>query len=56
MKFFEYKNLPDSLKKISKSICELAMEMDNILPDCEQKTAGLQKLLEAKDCLVRANL
>jgi hypothetical protein len=29
---------------------------ENTLPDSAEKTAGLRKLLEAKDCLVRAAL
>lgn len=30
--------------------------MDELLPDGPEKTAGLRKLLEAKDCFVRAAL
>jgi hypothetical protein len=30
--------------------------MENTLPDGPEKTTGLRKLLEAKDCFVRANL
>ena len=56
MKFFAYAHLPESLQKISKPIGQLAEEMDQILPNSAEKTAGLRKLLEAKDCLVRANL
>ena len=56
MKFFEYKHLPEHLQKVSKPICELAGEMDIDLPDGPEKTVGLRKLLEAKDCFVRAAL
>ena len=56
IKFFEYKHLPDELQKVSKSICDLAHEMNSILPDNDEKKTGLRKLLEAKDCFVRANL
>jgi hypothetical protein len=55
MKYFEYKHLPDHLQKISKPIGELAAQMDT-LPDCAEKSAGLRKLLEAKDCFVRTAL
>ena len=55
MKYFEYSHLPANLQKISAPICELAKEMNNNLPDCAEKSAGLRKLLEAKDCLVRAS-
>jgi hypothetical protein len=56
LKFFEYAHLPEHLRVVSKPIGELAMLMDGKLPDCAEKTAGLRKLLEAKDCLVRAGL
>ncbi|MCK5604554.1 hypothetical protein KAR91_21880 [Candidatus Pacearchaeota archaeon] len=56
MKFFEYTHLPKHLQKMSKPICELAKEIDKTLPNNEEKAAGLRKLLEAKDCFVRANL
>ena len=56
MKNFEYKHLPPHLQEVSKPIGELATLMDESLPDGEEKSAGLRKLLEAKDCLVRAKL
>lgn len=56
MKFFEYKHLPVALQAISMNICEAARDMDKILPDGPEKSAGLRKLLEAKDCFVRASL
>lgn len=56
MKYFEYKHLPDKLQEVSKPTCELAQLMEDTLPDGPEKSAGLRKLLEAKDCLVRAAL
>lgn len=56
MKYFEYSHLPANLQEVSKPISCLAKEMDEVLPDCAEKSAGLRKLLEAKDCLVRARL
>jgi peptidoglycan hydrolase-like protein with peptidoglycan-binding domain len=44
------------LQSISASVGELAAEMDDVLPDGPEKSAGLRKLLEAKDCFVRAAL
>ncbi|MEM8271221.1 hypothetical protein Q4R99_19595 [Morganella morganii] len=41
---------------MSKPIGDLAEQMDEQLPDGAEKSAGLRKLLEAKDCLVRAKL
>lgn len=55
LKFFKYEHLPERLKPVSKACCELATKMDE-LPESAEKTAGLRKLLEAKDCFVRAQL
>ncbi len=56
LRYFPYKHLPEHLQSVSKPLGELAVLMDNILPDGAEKAAGLRKLLEAKDCFVRANL
>ncbi len=56
MKHFVYKHLPPDLQSVSKSICETAKEMDAWLPNGPEKSAGMRKLLEAKDCFVRARL
>jgi hypothetical protein len=56
LQYFEYAHLPAKLQEVSKPIGELAKLMDESLPDSAEKSAGLRKLLEAKDCLVRAKL
>lgn len=56
MKFFEFEHLPDHLQRISKPFCEVAGWMDRTLPNGPEKSAGLRKLLEAKDCAVRSAL
>lgn len=56
IKYFEYAHLPERLQAVSKPIGDLAKQMDESLPDGTEKSAGLRKLLEAKDCLVRASL
>lgn len=56
MKFFEYAHLPPHLQFVSAAVGELAKHMDAELPDGAEKSAGLRKLLEAKDCFVRAKL
>ncbi len=56
MKYFAFSHLPAHLQGISKPLCELAEAMDAELPDSPEKSAGLRKLLEAKDCFVRARL
>ena len=55
LKFFSYAHLPQHLQEVSKPCGELAEQMD-LLPESAEKTAGLRKLLEAKDCFVRAKL
>tara|TARA_Y100001949_G_scaffold173344_1_gene178765 strand:- start:1552 stop:1749 length:198 start_codon:yes stop_codon:yes gene_type:complete len=54
LKYFKYSHLPDRLKAVSKPISDLAHELDEALPDGPEKSTGLRKLLEAKDCMVRA--
>lgn len=56
MQFFEYAHLPVHLQEISCPFGELAELMDNLLPNGAEKTVALRKLLEAKDCAVRARL
>jgi hypothetical protein len=56
MKYFAFSHLPEKLQAISRPIGELAEKLDAELPDGAEKSAGLRKLLEAKDCFVRANL
>lgn len=53
-RYFEYAHLPERLQAISRPFGELAAQMIEALPDGPELTAGLRKLLEAKDCMVRA--
>jgi hypothetical protein len=54
--FFEFTHLPAHLQVISRPCAELANDMVHELGDSAELTAGLRKLLEAKDCFVRAAL
>lgn len=56
MKYFEFGHLPESLQGVSGDVFGLACSMEAQLPDGAEKSAGLRKLLEAKDCFVRAKL
>lgn len=56
LKYFAYAHLPERLQVVSKPLGELAESVDANLPDGPEKSAGLRKLLEAKDCFVRAAL
>ncbi len=57
LKFFEYEHLPERLQEISSPFCALAhlVANDSELAGAEV-TVCLRKLLEAKDCAVRALL
>ena len=56
MQFFEYKHLPQHLQDVSKQFYFLAGSIIETLPRNPERTAALRKLLEAKDCAVRAKL
>lgn len=54
MQFFEYKHLPEKLQAKSKPFHDLAKVIVETTPSNPEQTAGLRKLLEAKDCIVRS--
>lgn len=56
MRYFAYSHLPPTLQAISKPIGDVAEHFDRTLPNSAEKNTGLRKLLEAKDCLVRASM
>jgi hypothetical protein len=56
IKWFSYEHLPEKLQEVSKPVGDLAKLMEELLPDGPEKSAGMRKLLEAKDCFVRAEL
>lgn len=57
MQYFKYDHLPEGpMRTTSQECADLAETIDNGLPDGPEKTVGLRKLLEAKDCFVRAAL
>lgn len=59
MRYFAYKHLPEHLQATSKLFHDLAHEIDQTTSsdvDMAEKVAGLRKLLEAKDCIVRARI
>lgn len=54
LQFFAWEHLPERLQAISKPFGELAQAMVATLPRNPERTTMLRKLLEAKDCAVRA--
>ncbi len=55
LQFFKFEHLPIHLQAISKPFGELALQIAQ-LPSNAERTSALRKLLEAKDCAVRAQL
>ncbi len=57
LQYFEYRHLPERLQGIAQPFCELAHLMAHAHSlDGPEVTVCLRKLLEAKDCAVRAAL
>lgn len=56
LQFFKYDHLPEPLQHASKPFCDLAGHLASNFPRNPERTAALRKLLEAKDCAVRALL
>lgn len=54
--FFAFDHLPDHLQGPSAACAAVVQAMIDLLPDGPELSAGLRKLLEAKDCFVRAAL
>lgn len=54
MQFFAFAHLPEHLQVVSKPFGELAEQIQLTLPRNPERTVALRKLLEAKDCAVRA--
>jgi hypothetical protein len=56
LQFFVYAHLPPHLQEVSRPFRDLAATIVNKLPSNPERTVALRKLLEAKDCAVRALL
>lgn len=56
MRYFDFKHLPTHLQPISEKFFDMATWLDLCLVDGPEKTVAIRKLLEAKDCAVRANI
>ena len=54
LQFFSFEHLPPALRAVSEPFCALARKLCDELPSNPERTVALRKLLEAKDCAVRA--
>jgi hypothetical protein len=56
-KLFDYEHLTrEDMREVSKVCHDTAADLLVLLPDGPELSAGLRKLVEAKDCFVRALL
>jgi len=56
LNYFEYRHLPEKLQTISKHFYMIALTIVSLVPRNAERTVAFRKLLEAKDCAVRAAL
>jgi len=56
LQYFEYNHLREDLQETSKVFHDLAHKLVDELPRSPERTVALRKLLEAKDCAVRAKI
>lgn len=56
LRFFAHGHLPPVLGAVSLHFADLALWIDQNVPAGPEQTVALRKLLEAKDCAVRASL
>jgi hypothetical protein len=56
LQFFAFDHLPDHLKEVSRQFHMTVEWIVQFLPSNAERTVALRKLLEAKDCAVRARL
>jgi hypothetical protein len=56
LQYFDYAHVPLVLADVSRPFCELARWLVNAVPRNAERCVVLRKLLEAKDCAVRARV
>ena len=56
LRFFEYTHLPDDLQAVARPFADLAHNLVRTVPQNEERTVALRKILEGKDAAVRAAL
>ena len=56
LRYFQWEHLPDHLADVSRPFGKLAVHIAVTIERNPERTVALRKLLEAKDCAVRAAL
>jgi hypothetical protein len=54
--FFEFRHLPPHLQEIAQPFAVLVQKILTTLPDNPERTTALRKMLEARDCSLRASI
>ncbi len=54
LRWFEFSHLKPEMQEVSRVFHAMAHHLVSILPPGPERTVALRKLLEAKDCAVRA--
>ena len=56
IRWFDYGHLPEELQQVSEPFYHLAWGIEKSMAHSAEKSTCLRKLLEAKDCAVRASM
>ncbi len=56
LRFFDFEHLPMHLQEVSRPFHGIAHHIAKHSPPGAEVSAGLRKLLEAKDCIVRSHV
>lgn len=56
LQYFQHEHLKGNLRDVAEGFSVFAHAIDESVPASAEKSAGLRKLLECKDCIVRASL
>ena len=56
LQFFAYEDVNTHLRELTDEFYYMAQYLDRILPTSAEKSVTLRKLLESKDCALRASL
>jgi hypothetical protein len=56
MQFFKYDHLPPDLREVARPFAVMAAHLLETLPHNPESTVCVRKLMEAKDCALRAHV
>jgi hypothetical protein len=54
MQFFKYEHLPPQLQEVVRPFAVMAAHLVETLPHNPESTVAMRKLMESKDCALRA--